>query len=233
MRALTASSHAVLGLLAVKPRSAYELVRQIERSNVRLIWPRAQSKLYEEPKVLVAHGLATARREQRRTVYHITPRGRRALRRWLDAPSARPYFESEELLKVAFGDFGTRAQLLATIRRVHDEVTDCATRGLALARELGDVGPRFPERAHVNAITDRFIVDLLQTTVRWARWAERIVRRWPDTTLDATMATQARRLLRANADAVATIARSRPPQHERDGQQRQRRHRRAEPHAQR
>ncbi len=209
MRPLTASSHAVLGLLAVAPRSAYELVRQIERSNVRLIWPRAQSKLYEEPKVLVAHGLATARREGRRTVYHITPRGRRALRRWLDQPGPAPYFESEELLKVAFGDFGSREQLLATIRRIHDDVVRRTRRGLALARELGDVGPRFPERAHVNAITDRFIVDLLQTTIRWARWAERVVGRWPATTMNDTMATQARRLLRENADAVAAMASTR------------------------
>lgn len=205
MRTLTASSHAILGLLAVKPRSAYELVRQIERSNVRLIWPRAQSKLYEEPKVLAQHGLAVVRRDGRRAVYHITPKGRRALRRWLDAPGATPYFESEELLKVAFGDFGTRAQLLATIRRIHDDVTSRATRGLALARELGDVGPRFPERAHVNAVTDRFVVDLMQTTQRWARWAERIVARWPDTTLDDAMARQARTLLRENADAIAAM----------------------------
>jgi PadR family transcriptional regulator, regulatory protein AphA len=212
MRPLTASSHAVLGLLAVTPRSAYELVRQIERSNVRLIWPRAQSKLYEEPKVLVAHGLATARRERtgrRRVVYHITPRGRRALRRWLDQPGPPPYFESEELLKVAFGDFGSRDQLLATIRRIHDDVVRRAQRGLALARELGDVGPRFPERAHVNAVTDRFIVDLLQTTIRWAQWAEGVVRRWPDTTLDDAMAKEARRVLGDNADAVGAIAATR------------------------
>ena len=45
MRPLTTTSHAVLGLLAVRPRSAYDLVRQIKRSNIRLIWPRAESKL--------------------------------------------------------------------------------------------------------------------------------------------------------------------------------------------
>ena len=72
---LTTTSYAVLGLLAVKPWSSYELTRQMDRSLGR-IWPRAVSKLYEEPKKLVSHGLATASTEQNgqrtRTVYAIT-----------------------------------------------------------------------------------------------------------------------------------------------------------------
>src|SRR5437867_12169116 len=112
MRQLTATSHAVLGLLAVRARSAYDLVNQIKRSNIRFIWPRAESKLYEEPKNLVAHGLATAGSEgagaRRRTVYRITPRGRRTLRRWLDEPGAGLLLESEGRTKVGSGDFAPR-----------------------------------------------------------------------------------------------------------------------------
>src|SRR5947209_6718339 len=122
MRPLTTTSYAVLGLLAVRPRSAYDLVRQIKRSNVRLIWPRAESKLYEEPKTLVAHGLASAAvartGARRRRVYRITPRGRHALRRWLDAPGAALLLEFESMVKVVYGDFGTKEQLLTNIRRI-------------------------------------------------------------------------------------------------------------------
>ena len=57
--ALTTTSYAILGLLAVKPWTTHELVRQVDRT-LRRFWPRASSKLYEEPKKLVAHGLARA-----------------------------------------------------------------------------------------------------------------------------------------------------------------------------
>jgi len=56
---LTTTSFAILGLLAVQPWSTYELTRRMDRSLGRL-WPRARSKLYEEPKKLVEQGLAEA-----------------------------------------------------------------------------------------------------------------------------------------------------------------------------
>jgi PadR family transcriptional regulator AphA len=210
MRPLTATSYAVLGLLAVRPRSAYDLVGQIKRSNIRLIWPRAASKLYEEPKTLVAHGLATASvartGARRRTVYRITPRGRHALRRWLDEPGEALLLEFESMVKVVYGDFGTKEQLLTNIRRIRDGAVERAGTSLPLVRELAEVGPRFPERAHVIAVADRFLVDVLQTTLRWSEWAERVVEQWSGTKQDRAMAAQARKVLTENAAAVEAIA---------------------------
>ena len=88
---LTPTSYAILGLLAIKPWTTYELAKQMDRTLSRF-WPRARSKLYEEPKKLVAHGLAEAdagaNGRRPRTVYSITPAGRRALAGWLAADSA-------------------------------------------------------------------------------------------------------------------------------------------------
>jgi len=210
MRPLTTTSYAVLGLLAVRPRSAYDLVRQIKRSNVRLIWPRAESKLYEEPKTLVAHGLATAgvarTGARRRSVYRITPRGRHALRQWLGEPGAALLLEFESMVKVVYGDFGTKEQLLANIQRIRAGTVERASASLPLVRELAEVGPRFPERAHVIAVADRFLVDVLQTTLRWSEWAEHVVEQWSGTRQDRAMAAQARRVLGENAAAVEAIA---------------------------
>ena len=93
---LTSTSYAVLGLLSIKPWSSYELTQQMDRSLGRF-WPRAVSKLYEEPKKLVDHGLARASAERNgqrsRTVYAITAKGRRALASWLQAPGAGPVLE--------------------------------------------------------------------------------------------------------------------------------------------
>jgi DNA-binding PadR family transcriptional regulator len=210
MRQLTATSYAVLGLLAIRPRSAYDLVGHLKRSNIRVLWPRAESKLYEEPKTLVAHRLATTGSERtgarRRTVYRITPRGRRALERWLDEPGSGLLLEFESMVKVVYGDFGTKAQLLANIRRIRDGAIQRAGESMPLVRELAETGPRAPERAHVVAIADRFLVDLLRTTLRWAEWAEGVVTQWSGTTQDDAMAAEARAVLSENAAAVEQIA---------------------------
>jgi DNA-binding PadR family transcriptional regulator len=222
MRQLTTTSYAILGLLAVRPRSAYDLVNALRRSNVRLLWPRAESKLYEEPKNLVAHGLARVRAKpagaRSRAVYQISARGRRALARWLDEPGAGLLMEFEAMVKVVYGDLGTRAQLLASIRRIREGVARGAERSLPLVRELAEVGPQTPERAHVIAIADRFLVDVLETTHRWAEWAERLVERWPGTILDARMAAEAHTILRDNAAVVQALAA--PPRRAREAARR-------------
>ena len=90
---LTTTSYAILGLLAVKPWTTYELAQQMRRA-LGQFWPRAESKLYEEPKKLVAHGLARATKEttgkRPRTVYSITAKGRRAMAAWVPQPGAGP-----------------------------------------------------------------------------------------------------------------------------------------------
>ena len=115
---LTTTSYAILGLLAVKPWSTYELTQQMERS-LGHMWPRAASKLYEEPKKLVDHGLARATEDrvgQRpRTLYSIPAKGRRALAAWLRDPGEGPVLEWEQLVKVFFSDNGTKPDALARI----------------------------------------------------------------------------------------------------------------------
>src|SRR5947209_7648426 len=81
---LTTTSYALLTLLAVRSWTTYELAKQMRR-NYHWFWPRAESKLYEEPKKLVALGLATATVDlvgrRPRTTYAITSAGREALAR--------------------------------------------------------------------------------------------------------------------------------------------------------
>src|SRR5689334_22534988 len=87
----TTTSYAVLGLLSVRPWTTYELAKQVQRS-LNWFWPRAERKLYDEPKRLVDQGLATAKRERTgqrpRTLYDITAAGRAALAAWLSEPPA-------------------------------------------------------------------------------------------------------------------------------------------------
>jgi DNA-binding PadR family transcriptional regulator len=183
LKALTTTSYAMLGLLALKPWTTYELARQMERS-LRNFWPRAQSKLYEEPKNLVAHGLATARREKvgarQRTVYAITPEGREALRRWLREPGAPPVLEYEAILKVFFGDQGSKEDLLAQVRSIKTWAEGERERGMSFLREYATTGGPFPERLQVISLMVPFLAAFNEAVLDWATWAEAEVERWQD-----------------------------------------------------
>src|SRR6478672_7777300 len=146
---LTPTSYAILGLLAVKPWTTYELARQMDRALGRF-WPRAESKLYEEPKKLVAHGLARASSEtigkRPRTVYTITPKGRRALAKWVAAPGEGPVLEFEQLVKVFFAEHATKADLLAALAGTSEWSREKLAASVAVPQGyLEGKGP-FPER---------------------------------------------------------------------------------------
>lgn len=180
---LTTTSYAVLSLLAVKPWSTYELTRQMDRSLGR-IWPRAASKLYEEPKKLVSHGLARADKElngrRPRTVYSITPEGERALADWHTLPGEGPVLEFEQLLKIAFAEHGTKADALATVAAARDWARERNQDNLAAARDyLAEQGP-FQRRAAQTALAGRFLTDFYRMVAEWADWADGIISHWPD-----------------------------------------------------
>lgn len=183
MRELTTTSYAVLGLLAVRPWTAYELTKQMSRS-MSHIWPRAVSAIYKEPKDLVAHGLATAsvedNGERRRTRYSITPEGRLALERWLTQPSVPPQLESEGLVRVEFADQGTKEDLLRTLRELREHAEELKAQRLRqLEGYLVDGGP-FPGRMHIHALIGPLLIEHATLFSDWARRAEEEVSRWPD-----------------------------------------------------
>jgi DNA-binding PadR family transcriptional regulator len=179
---MTTTSYAILGLLAVKPWTTHELVQQVDRS-LRRIWPRAQSKLYEEPKKLVARGYARAADDpvgrRRRTRYTITAKGRRALARWLQAPGAGPVLECEQLVKIHFADSGTRDDVLAHLAATRAWVREQNEENLAAARAYLAGRGEFPERAALNQLVGRFLTDHYAMVARWADWATAVVASWP------------------------------------------------------
>ena len=187
-RALTTTSYALLGLLAVRSWSTYELTRQMEWSLSRF-WPRAKSKLYEEPKKLVAHGLAHAEDDsvgrRRRTRYTITARGRESLAEWLRAPGKGPVLESEQLLKIHFADSGSRADVLAHLEGMLAWAQSENEDNLATARAYLAGAGGFPQRAALNQLVGRFLTEHYLVVARWAEWAIGVVETWPDDVLEA------------------------------------------------
>jgi len=179
------TSQAILGLLSLRSWSTYELAKQAQRS-LEWFWPRAERKLYDEPKRLVAAGLASADREMTgarpRTVYSVTRKGRTALRRWLSEPPAAPTLEFEGMVKVFFADGGSLEQLRTTLVRVAE--TAEARRAQLWANVSENLGPdsAFPERQHLSTLGVRFHLDHEQLVADWARWALVQTEQWASTT---------------------------------------------------
>ncbi len=183
MRKPTTTSYAILGLLALRPWSAYELTRQVRRS-LRFCWPRAETRLYQEPKNLVAQGLVTARTtvtgRRSRTEYAITAQGRRALQAWLGEHSAPPRLESEALLRLFFAEHATKDDVLATLAELEGHGLALREQAVAQAAEyLAGTAP-FPERLPILALLGRFTLDHTAVMAEWARWARSEVQGWPD-----------------------------------------------------
>ena len=156
----SSSSMAVLALLGIDRWTPYELVQHMKRSTIHYIWPRAESKMYEELKRLAATGYATAttdRKDPRRTRYTISPAGRRMLNRWVAEPGSGVRFESEGALKVLFAENGTKDQLLATIDSMRAHALAVLDDRSRVFDEVLSDGPPYPDRIHQSV----FVFDLV------------------------------------------------------------------------
>jgi DNA-binding PadR family transcriptional regulator len=187
---MTTTSYSILGLLAIRSWTTHQLTQQMDRSLGRL-WPRAASKLYEEPKKLVALGLARATADpvgQRpRTAYAITPQGRRALAAWLAEPGAGPVLEFEGLLKLFFAEHGTRDDALASIAAARAWALERNEANLAVARVYTQGTGPFQERVAITGLMGRFLTDYYAMVKNWADWATDVVMAWPDNPADAAV----------------------------------------------
>lgn len=195
---LTTSSYAVLGLLAIRPWSAYELAQQASRS-LRFAWPKSERLMYQEPKKLVAHELATAREEavgkRTRTVYTITDRGRAALAEWMTTTPDPPLLEAEALLRLLFAENGTKHDLVAALDAMADDAAEMYDQVLAINVGYLDGGHPFPERTHLSVLFATFQLEFFDLIARWTEFAKQEIAAWP-TTEELGMTARTEALLR-------------------------------------
>ena len=179
--ALTPTSYALLGLLAIRPWTTYELAKQMDRTLNRF-WPRARSKLYEEPKKLVAQGWPRPRRAPtvggpaRSTRSRRRSPGAGGLAGGARAPSRSSSPSTSS--RCSTPSTAPRADLLATLgaaARLGPRADRSATSRSARAYLQG-AGP-YPERLATLVLTGRFLDDYLEMIDRWATWATEIGRR--------------------------------------------------------
>jgi len=139
---LTPTSYIVLGLLARRERTPYELKTSVAEG-VGNMWSLQHTQLYAEPERLAAAGYLTVTQEEtgrRRKVYRITAAGREALAAWLSAaPTGElPEIRDIHLLKVFFGaDPGPIARTQAEAHRAKLAEYEELTQTLEKALEFG------------------------------------------------------------------------------------------------
>lgn len=95
--------YAILGLLAWKPMSGYDIKKFVE-IGLSHFWNESYGQLFPTLARLVDEGLAVKRNDpgsgrRKRFIYAITPRGHEALDEWLNSPSAPVRTRNEHQLK--------------------------------------------------------------------------------------------------------------------------------------
>jgi PadR family transcriptional regulator, regulatory protein AphA len=172
---LSPRSYGILGLLAIRDWTTYELARQMERG-VGDIWSSARSMVYSEPQRLARLGLVQARTEtsgrRTRTRYTITPAGLTVLRRWLAEPGAPPAMQFEGLLKILLADPAQPDTLNASLTEAIKWADALQDTGRVVAAEYTAGRGPFQERARLVALTFAFLWDYAEFVRRWATWAQ-------------------------------------------------------------
>jgi len=169
----TAVTWAVLGLVALEPRSGYDVKRIVDRS-IKHFWAASYGQIYPELRQLEESGWirgADAPRGGRsRRVYRITRAGKRALDQWLRGHETRIELRDESLLRLFFADTLRHDEALALLRDRRE-----GYRGmLTYLHSLDDgtsVDPPFIDLVY------RWGIDYCEWGIEWCNTQERRLRR--------------------------------------------------------
>ena len=171
---LSTTAYALLGLLALREWTTYELAQQMRRG-VGDLWSAARSMVYAEPKHLVAAGLATMRQEatgrRRKAVYSISPAGRSALRSWLQTAGAPPALQFEGILKVLLADSAELESSRASIAAARSWAESLQEVGREVASDYLAGRGAFQGRFVQVSLTFDFLWKYSTAVIDWADWA--------------------------------------------------------------
>lgn len=194
------ATYGLLGLLATRSWTGYELTRQVRRS-LRFVWRFSEGHLYREQKRLVDLGWATVDEEpagrRSRKRYTITADGRAALEAWLATEPEEPHFQVEGVMRAFFADHGSTPDLEAAMRSTASSARAMLEEMLGFVEEYLEEGgpltmleqgvdrgefhdrPMFPERLHSVALALDVTTRLLGTVEEFCAETAEEVGSWP------------------------------------------------------
>lgn len=160
--------YAMLGMLADRPASGYDLTRRFDEALGRHAWHARHSQIYPELKRLAEEGLVTVIDEgpRGRRTYDVTDAGRAELREWL-----RAYPETG----VVRNEYALRLFLLGSLEpaEARSLLEKYARAGEEQAQALSDVGSESEHRPvlEFGRLAAEFGRRYFEMQRDWAQWA--------------------------------------------------------------
>ena len=172
MARVNKSQYAILGCLAIRPMSAYQMKVFIKRT-VANFWMEGEGQLYPTLRKLTEQGLVTYNEEPAeksgvKKIYVITKAGKAVLLVWLENKVESSVYRNELLLKMFFGGFQSAAK---NIRLLEDDMK-INQLNLAMLQSIRKDLPNkgLPtNRIAYSEITLDYGVDVLKAEIKWAK----------------------------------------------------------------
>jgi PadR family transcriptional regulator AphA len=169
---LTTFSYVILALVGEGGAGAHDLAESQRRAGSPY-WFTSRRNMYAEPKRLAALGYLSATKEpgrtHDRTLYRLTDRGKEALRQWVARPTPFPRMQSEAPVRLVAGYLVPDAQLLTSLRALHDEL-DAVSAGLDEAEQYAATLPHRERYLRLVHSLGRHLLDAHQ---QWLKEVER------------------------------------------------------------
>jgi DNA-binding PadR family transcriptional regulator len=166
---LSATAKVILGMLAARPRSGYE-IKQLVDSSARFFWAASYGQIYPELKKLEKAGLIagddSSQGGRQRTTFKLTAKGRRAAREWIGGPPEVLEIRDEGLLMLFFAG-SIEPQRAAEIAR------ERAATSRAKAAELRAIAAQVDEHGTpegVDAQPDAGSMAVLRYGIEMSEW---------------------------------------------------------------
>ena len=163
--------HALLGLLAVAPRSGYELTKVFAGEFGRYAWQAGHTSIYPELGRLAEQGQVEVTAEGARgsRTYAVTEAGREELRSWLLTPRDRGgKVRNEQVLRMFLLSALDPADARVVLERI---ATNTAREGAKLRTIREEAGPVRPGRDGFGQLAAEFGLRQYDAVHSWALWA--------------------------------------------------------------
>jgi DNA-binding PadR family transcriptional regulator len=170
---LSATGKVILGMLAGRPRSGYE-IKQLVDNSARFFWAASYGQIYPELKKLEKAGLITggdsSTGARQRTTFELTAEGRRAAREWIDRPPEVLEMRDEGLLKLFFAGAidPKRAAEVARERAAISRTKSAQLRAIAEQVERTGAPEGIDAEADAGSLTVlRYGIEMSDWTAEW------------------------------------------------------------------